>query len=93
MHTRVLVHSDLDQLYTLQQCHHFRWCYRCALDLANKHERLRELLGAPISSGPWYDASVRLTHGGQVVSCSFRLDGREKSSDVHIAVRGDAGDW
>ena len=43
-------------------------------------------LGLPLTSGPWYNASLELTHAGHIASCKLTFHGRQSSSDVLIRV-------
>ncbi|KAK9846534.1 hypothetical protein WJX81_006124 [Elliptochloris bilobata] len=66
----------------------YRTLLRLALENAETHPLMIHELGLPLTSGPWYNASVDLTHAGHIASCKLTLIGRNSSSDVLIrAVR------
>lgn len=60
--------------------------YRAALEKASDNAELAELLGLPLHPGPWYNASMSLTHKANIANCQFALVGTKNSSDVHIRV-------
>ncbi|GMH46078.1 hypothetical protein BSKO_14042 [Bryopsis sp. KO-2023] len=62
----------------------FRQCRKQGLRLAKENAELCELLGAPLSAGPWYNASLAFSHDGFLANCMFRVDGANCSSDVTV---------
>lgn len=56
------------------------------LDLAQKNSQLCELLGEPLTTGPWYNASLAFSHKAHIANCKFRVDGTKCSSDVIVRV-------
>ena len=48
---------------------------------------LQQQLGEPIHTGPWYNASVGVTHGGLIGNCTLSMVGSRHSADVAIRVR------
>jgi hypothetical protein len=44
-----------------------------AMMLANDNQELKEQIGAPFSLGPWYNASIGFTAGGNIAMCTFQL--------------------
>ncbi len=63
------------------------WLCRLALQHAESHQLIKDELGLPLTTGPWYNASVDMTHTGHIASCRFALCGRHSSSDLLIRVR------
>ena len=59
---------------------------RAALERASDNAELAELLGLPLHPGPWYNASMSLTHKAHIANCQFALVGTKNSSDVYIRV-------
>lgn len=59
-----------------------RECHRLVLPLAAAREALNTELGGELQPGPWYSSMVRCTPSGRMYQCQFRLDGKERSSDV-----------
>ncbi|KAK9819721.1 hypothetical protein WJX72_001667 [[Myrmecia] bisecta] len=64
----------------------YRQCQRIVLVKADSNPVVREQLGSSLSFGPWYNASVSLTHRGHIANCSCTLVGSKASSDVHLRV-------
>lgn len=56
------------------------------LKLAQKNDKLCELLGEPLTTGPWYNASLAFSHSAHIANCKFRVDGTNCSSDVIVRV-------
>lgn len=44
-----------------------------AMVLANDNQDLKEQIGTPFSLGPWYNASIGFTAGGNIAMCTFQL--------------------
>jgi hypothetical protein len=59
-----------------------RECHRQVLPLALAREALTTELGGELQPGPWYSSMLRSTPSGRMYQCQFRLDGKERSSDV-----------
>ena len=59
---------------------------RLAKEKAEEHPLVIQELGLPLTSGPWYNASLELTHAGHIASCKLTFHGRQSSSDVLIRV-------
>lgn len=51
------------------------------------NEALQQQLGEPLRTGPWYNASVGVTHGGLIGNCTLSMVGSRHSADVAIRVR------
>lgn len=47
---------------------------------------LLQQLGEPLRTGPWYNASVGVTHGGLIGNCTLSMVGSRHSADVAIRV-------
>ena len=45
---------------------------------------LEQELGANLAAGPWYNSSVRITHGGHVAAVTMPLRGERRASDVRV---------
>ena len=61
---------------------------RLAKEKAEEHPLVIQELGLPLTSGPWYNASLELTHAGHIASCKLTFHGRQSSSDILIRVCG-----
>lgn len=44
-----------------------------AMVLANDNQELKDQIGQPFSLGPWYNASIGFTAGGNIAMCTFQL--------------------
>ncbi|KAL3146398.1 hypothetical protein ABBQ32_003080 [Trebouxia sp. C0010 RCD-2024] len=64
----------------------YRECQRLALEKATKNAELSEQLGLPLTPGPWYNASIGLTHRDNMANCQFTLLGSKHSSDIYMRV-------
>lgn len=64
---------------------------RLAKEKAEEHPLVIQQLGLPLTSGPWYNASLELTHAGHIASCKLTFHGRQSSSDILIRVRRPPG--
>lgn len=60
--------------------------HRLALEKATKNAELSEQLGLPLTPGPWYNASIGLTHRDNMANCQFTLLGSKHSSDIYMRV-------
>lgn len=45
------------------------------MEKASKNQAVKDALGEPIVKGPWYNASLAVTHKRQTVSCTFPVSG------------------
>lgn len=67
--------------------------YRCASlvqQYATKHGRFLETIQASpddLRLGPWYDSSVKFSHGGMLATVILPARGGTKSSDITLRVR------
>lgn len=60
--------------------------HRLALEKATANAELSEQLGLPLTSGPWYNASIGLTHRENIANCQLTVVGSKHSSDIYIRV-------
>ena len=60
--------------------------HRLALEKAADNAELSEQLGLPLKFGPWYNASIGLTHRDNMANCQFTLVGSKHSSDIYMRV-------
>ncbi|KAJ0651299.1 putative cytochrome c oxidase assembly factor 1 [Helianthus annuus] len=49
--------------------------YVKAMEKASKNQAVVEAIGEPIARGPWYNASLAVTHKRHSVSCTFPVSG------------------
>lgn len=47
-----------------------------ALEFAETSEELRAQIGHPYSIGPWYNASIGISHAGHIAAVRFQLQGQ-----------------
>lgn len=64
----------------------YRHCQRIALEMATENAELGEQLGLPLKPGPWYNASIGLTHSNHMANCQFTVVGSKHSSDIYMRV-------
>jgi hypothetical protein len=62
-------------------------CVRLIEERATKNPLLQQQLGAPLSTGKWYNSSVGVSHRGFVGTATIAVVGSHNSSDVIITVR------
>ena len=62
-------------------------CVRLIEDRATTNTLLEQQLGAPLSTGKWYNSSVGVSHHGFVGTATIAVVGSRNSSDVIITVR------
>lgn len=60
--------------------------HRLALEKATANVELSEQLGLPLTSGPWYNASIGLTHRDNIANCQLTVIGSKHSSDIYTRV-------
>lgn len=60
--------------------------HRLALEKATENAELSEQLGLPLTPGPWYNASIGLTHRDNMANCQFTVVGSKHSSDIYMRV-------
>ncbi len=59
---------------------------RIGLQKAAENAELGEQVGLPLRPGPWYNASIGLTHGNHMANCQFTVIGSKHSSDIYMRV-------
>jgi len=59
---------------------------RIGLQMAAENVELGEQVGLPLRPGPWYNASIGLTHGNHMANCQFTVIGSKHSSDIYMRV-------
>ena len=62
-------------------------CRRLIEERAATNRLLEQQLGAPLSTGKWYNSSVGVSHGGFIATATIAVVGSRNSSDVIINVR------
>lgn len=55
-----------------------------AMRLANESEELKEQIGYPFSLGPWYNASIGFSAGGNLAQCGFQVQGTKQITDIRV---------
>ncbi|GMH27908.1 hypothetical protein Nepgr_029751 [Nepenthes gracilis] len=72
----------------------YHGCSSKAVDKASKHQAIIDAIGEPIVKGPWYNASLAVTHHRNSVSCSFPVSGPQGNGILRLkAVRNGGGSW
>lgn len=57
---------------------------RQALALAAADEQLAALLGPPLSTGAWYDATLAFSHHDRIAAATFQLRGAARVTDLSV---------
>lgn len=47
-----------------------------AMELASNDKELVDVLGEPLTPGPWYNGTIRFSHHNRVASCGFEVKGK-----------------
>ncbi|XP_042973853.1 uncharacterized protein LOC122305397 [Carya illinoinensis] len=69
-------------------------CSSKALEKASKNRAVIDAIGEPILKGPWYNASLAVTHKRHSVSCTFPVSGPQGSGTFQLkAVRNGDESW
>lgn len=72
----------------------YRGCSSAAMEKASKNQAVIDAIGEPIVRGPWYNASLAVTHKRQSVSCTFPVSGPKGTGIFQLrAVGGAAESW
>ncbi|XP_076906048.1 uncharacterized protein LOC143562004 [Bidens hawaiensis] len=80
--------SALDDLFIYQICS------SKAMEKASKNQAIIDAIGEPISRGPWYNASLAVTHKRHSVSCTFPVSGPRGNGNFQLrAVRNGEESW
>ncbi|GJR10615.1 cytochrome oxidase assembly protein 1 [Tanacetum coccineum] len=62
-----------------------------ALEKASKSQAVIDAIGEPIARGPWYNASLAVTHKRHSVSCTFPVSGPQGSGIFQLRAVRNAG--
>ncbi|KAL1219342.1 hypothetical protein V5N11_007873 [Cardamine amara subsp. amara] len=66
----------------------YRGCSSKAMEKVMNSKAMIEAIGEPIEKGPWYNASLAVSHQRHSVSCSFPVIGPQGNGILHLkAVR------
>lgn len=69
----------------------YHGCSSKAMEKASNNEKIINALGEPIVRGPWYNASLAVSHQRQSVSCTFPVSGPQGSGIFQLkAVRNNS---
>ncbi|RAL45130.1 unnamed protein product [Cuscuta campestris] len=71
-------------LSALQDLSIYHSCSSKALEKASKNKAIIESIGVPIVRGPWYNASLGVSHLRHSVSCSFPVSGPQGSGIIQL---------
>ncbi|GKC01585.1 putative G3BP-like protein isoform X1 [Tanacetum coccineum] len=72
----------------------YHGCSSKALEKASKSQAVIDAIGEPIARGPWYNASLAVTHKRHSVSCTFPVSGPQGSGIFQLrAVRNAEESW
>ncbi|CAI9300745.1 unnamed protein product [Lactuca saligna] len=72
----------------------YHGCSSKAMEKASKNQAVIDAIGEPIARGPWYNASLAVTHKRHSVSCTFPVSGPQGSGIFQLrAVRNGEENW
>ncbi|KAJ9565112.1 hypothetical protein OSB04_001078 [Centaurea solstitialis] len=72
----------------------FIFIFSKAMEKASKNQAVIDAIGEPIARGPWYNASLAVTHKRHSVSCTFPVSGPQGTGIFQLrAVRGAEESW
>ncbi|TXG63900.1 hypothetical protein EZV62_010894 [Acer yangbiense] len=72
----------------------YHGCSSKAMEKASKNQAIIDAIGEPIKKGPWYNASLAVTHKRHSVSCSFPVSGPQGNGVLQLkAVRNGDDSW
>ncbi|KAI7743602.1 hypothetical protein M8C21_000801 [Ambrosia artemisiifolia] len=72
----------------------YHGCSSKAMEKASKNQAVVEAIGEPITRGPWYNASLAVTHRRHSVSCTFPVSGPHGTGIFQLrAVRNGDESW
>ncbi|XP_071738145.1 uncharacterized protein [Rutidosis leptorrhynchoides] len=68
----------------------YHGCSSKAIEKASKNQAVIDAIGEPIARGPWYNASLAVTHKRHSVSCTFPVSGPQGTGIFQLrAVRNE----
>ncbi|XP_074268692.1 uncharacterized protein LOC141592037 [Silene latifolia] len=72
----------------------YHGCSSKAMEKASKNQEIIQAIGEPVVKGPWYDASLAVTHKRKSVSCTFPVSGPQGNGVLRLkAVRDGDESW
>ncbi|KAF5741820.1 hypothetical protein HS088_TW10G00826 [Tripterygium wilfordii] len=72
----------------------YHGCSRKAMEKASTNQAIKDAIGDPIVKGPWYNASLAVSHRRNSVSCTFPVSGPQGNGVVQLkAVRNGDDSW
>ncbi|XP_021763314.1 uncharacterized protein LOC110728020 [Chenopodium quinoa] len=72
----------------------YQGCSSKAMDKASKNQEVINAIGEPVVKGPWYSASLAVTHKRKSVSCTFPISGPQGDGVLRLkAVRDGDDSW
>lgn len=72
----------------------YHGCSSKAMEKASMNQAVIEAIGEPIARGPWYNASLAVTHKRHSVSCTFPVSGPHGTGIFQLrAVRNGEENW
>ncbi|KAK9756838.1 hypothetical protein RND81_01G124300 [Saponaria officinalis] len=72
----------------------YHGCSSKAMEKASKNQEIIRAIGEPVVKGPWYNASLAITHKRRSVSCTFPVSGPQGDGVLRLkAVRNGDESW
>ncbi|XP_076910190.1 uncharacterized protein LOC143567741 [Bidens hawaiensis] len=68
-------------------------CTSKAMEKASKNRDVVEAIGEPIARGPWYNASLAVTHRRHSVSCTFPVSGPHGTGIFQLRAVRNGDSW
>ncbi|XP_076929474.1 uncharacterized protein LOC143593881 [Bidens hawaiensis] len=68
-------------------------CTSKAMEKASKNRDVVEAIGQPIARGPWYNASLAVTHQRHSVSCTFPVSGPHGTGIFQLRAVRNGDSW
>lgn len=54
------------------------------MEKVSENQAIRDAIGEPIVKGPWYNASLAVSHKRQSVSCTFPVSGPQGTGVLQL---------
>ncbi|XP_024980745.1 uncharacterized protein LOC112517626 isoform X2 [Cynara cardunculus var. scolymus] len=71
----------------------YHGCSSKAMEKASKNQAVIDAIGEPIARGPWYNASLAVTHKRHSVSCTFPVSGPQGTGIFQLRAVRSGESW
>lgn len=62
------------------------------MEKASRNQEVIKAIGVPVVKGPWYSASLAVTHKRNSVSCTFPVSGPQGNGVLRLKAVRDGGE-